>query len=1447
MALSRHPTIRNFQCPQYSDFKLTDGRSYDAKKVRDIIKANQKHTLGSALGFSVDINREVHQRVMDSLESALQKQFPTNSPRAPDSIEIEENVDTSNAMVKITPLFKTWTRNHELHAYLTSIVQAAANMPRSPHDFTVYSCTSQSSQKTAHMTHLSTNNLFTKTWAPAISCQVPDTMIGFHSQSAHIEEDRRHLYQPRQPLQSLIESLRVISKEPHETQYVEELQQSFESFQAVGRDEPYDQPTLDADVLLRRLQTNLSRCLKQVESFQEIIFSSFDHQGQHLVPHSRHFCPRLSPVFLLQQLNKNHWPNLPGTWRSCVTKYALSLTHLQRAQRMLDAVGNRLDLMREAANVGHSWDLKEFPESLLMEVESGLIIRDVQNEVAVAMRESDGNRVMQLNMGEGKSSVIVQVVAASLADGERIVRIIVAKPQSKQMRYMLVTKLGGLLNRRVFFLPFSRSKVMDQSKVDQIQAQLETCRRVGGVLLVQPEELLSFKLMGIEQFGSHKHASKVSNDSTTHVGRKLIDSQKYLDQHSRDIIDESDENFSVNFELVYTIGTQRPSEMSPDRWIVIQHVLGLIARVAPDISALQPEGIQLHPGRTGQFATLRFLREESGHMLLQTVARHIRDNGCYRLPMSHQSQVMRDSVFTYITQFDVDPGIIKRVEATKNGFFNDMTKNVILLLRGLFAHGILAFAFGQKRWRVNYGLTTRVPPTMLAVPYRAKDSPAPRAEFSHPDVVILLTCLSYYYGGLSDAQMDTVFEHLERSDQSSTVYGEWIAGSPSLDIAFHQLSGVNRKDRSQCLKHVYPALKHTKAVVDFYLAKVVFPKYCMEFPKKLSASGWDLAKARPQAVTGFSGTCDSKYVLPTDISHVNLPSQMHTSATVLNNPLRSENTVELLGPNLDGEALLKAVVNSNTPIQVILDVGALIVDLENDEVARRWLELTPLSEKEAVIFLNRDDEMLVMDRNGFTEPFLTSSFAANTDSCFIFLDEAHTRGIDLKLPGHYRAATTLGPKLTKDRLVQACMRMRKLGQGQSVVFFIPKEIQDKISAVTSRQISPNQVLDVLSWSISETWVDTRKSGPLWVMQGLRHQRQEAIWANKIKDRDTARISEGYLKDYFEEEGMGLEQRYAPVKNYTRKPTPKQLERLCSSGRAKQVELIQDKCEQLGVAAFASASLQEEQERELAPEIEQERQIEKPTTAEPERHVIYASIMRMVTCGELRIPGTHVIKAFDALRSNGIPPLAVVNGFGQNLLVTVDFNRTVQLVQSSSPDAFHRPVQWVLTFKNPPASQFMVILSPFEANALLPEIEKSPYVLLHLYLPRADLSLPSLQHLNLHTIPAPPPGWEAPRDLVLQLNLFAGQLYFDNFDDYKATCAYLGLSYTPNQGDSAAALDGFVGQTQYPGCSFTRSPTSFLQFIMANVRRDRQDISKTHVGRMLAGEILTEDDFPSLPQ
>lgn len=105
--------------------------------------------------------------------------------------------------------------------------------------------------------------------------------------------------------------------------------------------------------------------------------------------------------------------------------------------------------------------------------------------------------------------------------------------------------------------------------------------------------------------------------------------------------------------------------------------------------------------------------------------------------------------------------------------------------------------------------------------------------------------------------------------------------------------------------------------------------------------------------------------------------------------------------------------------QVVLDVGAQILELTNLEVAKTWLKMAPDEEwAQAIVYVSDADELCVVDRTGLVELLQISPFAKQLEACLVFLDEAHTRGIDLRLPQHYRAAVTLGAGLTKDKLVQ---------------------------------------------------------------------------------------------------------------------------------------------------------------------------------------------------------------------------------------------------------------------------------------------------------------------------------------------------------------------------------------------------------------------------------------------
>ncbi|KAF6789323.1 hypothetical protein CMUS01_16344, partial [Colletotrichum musicola] len=825
--------------------------------------------------------------------------------------------------------------------------------------------------------------------------------------------------------------------------------------------------------------------------------------------------PRVSPTLILQRINKENLKNTPMEWR----------------ERIADYGDDPAALENELRNPGHTnWTPLKYPDTLLLEVDSDMMVREVQESIAAKMRDppSGKNAVMQLNMGEGKSAVIVPIVAAALADGSALARVV----------------LGGLVGRRVF-------------------------------------------------------------------------------------------------------------------------------------------------------------------------------------------------------------------------------KNTLLLLRGLVALNILSFVFCQKQWKVDYGLDPdRKPATRLAVPCRAKDNPSACSEFSHPEVIITLTSLSYYYGSLTDDPLRLTFGHLLRTDQADMEYHVW------------------------CAEQVFPCFRYAKGTVDYFLAHIVFPKELKEFPHKLSASGWDIGEKKPRPTTGFSGTNDSRAFLPLTVDQLDDKGQQHTNALVLEYLLQDETSVVLMpkrktAGQTDAETLLEMVNRLEPPARVILDVGAQILELDNLGVARRWLEMTDDDREntQAVIFCDENDRLCVVDRRGRVESFQTYPFAGQTDVCLVFLDEAHTRGTDLKLPASYRAAVTLGAGLTKDRLVQACMRMRKLGKGQSVTFCVPDEIQQKIRSRSKETGGEIAVLDILVWAISETFTDLRRGIWLWANQGRRHQEHSILW-KEAQESGTTELDTAYAARFLEEEAQTLESRYKP-KPFVEVKTEE------NSGLTTRTspDPITERLLELEGLDQDSATFHEE--RELSPEMEQEREIQRPPPATPETHSLHPDLLRF--------------------------PL----GIGH---VT---------------DQFQRSVQWILTSASGAGViEMAVVISPFEAQQLLAEIKKSSFVSLHLYSPRPNMGFRPLDGLDLYTVPCRGASPRPALSLVTQLNLFAGQLYLKSMEEYRSTRRFLQLCDENENGEGGSKEQR---DSDAPGVC-DEALVQFLKVVMTKLRRDCESIDKTHVGRILDQGVLGPGDF-----
>lgn len=961
------------------------------------------------------------ERALRGFTGQLISEWPCLEPCPPTGYPECTYINVQRAMTAITMKWKVWYQNLEFRRYLQKIVSAMEDAEVCPTSI-------PNSQPSAYQPILQRQPAFV----------IADDIFGYNSKLSattpcpKLEETLARVAVEKSAhdhdLQEILDHFGAKSCSEYQRQYLADLQSSNLS---LNKQEPGYGLEKSFPDLRGLFQQHWIECRSHanklhksmVEDTSPRVLGSVLSEMQNIAHNSR-FWPRTAPSFFLGQLQKDRWTQLPDVWKQRVVEYGLAIAELQRAGRLLSC--NEADLVKELRNVGHEhWSPFANPEWLLMECESGLLIRQVQQDIAQLMMTPplDQNATMQLNMGEGKSSVIVPIVAAALGDGSQLVRVIVTKPQFKQMHQILVSKLAGMVGRQIYQLPISRDILprvlkLGPPAVRTIQQMVVECKRNGGVLLIQPEQLLSFQLMGLE----------CQINMRNEIAPQLVDVQAWLDHNSRDIIDESDEIFSVRFELVYTMGQPRPIEHSPARWKLMQQVLGLIKELACEIHSKSPQSVEIFnwQGEPGRFPRIRILDAFGKDQLLDLLTDRICYQGLDGFPITRQPEKRRTAIRRYISETSLSEEQVNAVE--QSPFWHESVINTLLMLRGLIAQGIIAFSLGQKRWRVNYGVDpNRDPKTKLAVPFRAKDDPAPRAEFSHPDVAIFLTCLSYYYSGLDSEELLRSFERLKKDDQAQPEYHLWKASAPTLPLEFSELIGINLQDRVQFNTEVFPHLRYSKGAIDYFLSKEVFAREMKEFPNKLSTSGWDLAKGKMHPTTGFSGTNDSRYILPLTMTQLDQAEQRHTNALVLRYLLQPENKVFPVPKHntpgadaSDGRTFLETVSSFAQQTRVILDVGAQVTDLTNRQVAEAWLEVTQRHSKaaEAVIFFDEGDVISVLDRSGHSEPFQTSHFAQQTDKCLVFLDEAHTRGTDLKLPQYYRAAVTLGAKLTKDRLLQ---------------------------------------------------------------------------------------------------------------------------------------------------------------------------------------------------------------------------------------------------------------------------------------------------------------------------------------------------------------------------------------------------------------------------------------------
>ncbi|CAO2650176.1 Nn.00g014680.m01.CDS01 [Neocucurbitaria sp. VM-36] len=1177
-----------------------------------------------------------------------------------------------------------------------------------------------------------------------------------------------------------------------------------------------------------------------IHAAETVLKSLFVHDPQAKWLQKVDLWPRMTIIDLLSELRSTSGTTFGDGSREALVAVGLAISKWQHLLRIQDAQKRHKKQQEqdELKNVGHTnWSPLNYPDWLLLEIDGDILLREEQVQVALATiaPESGENSVLQLLMGKGKTSCILPMVATVLANKVDLARIVVPRPLLLQSAQVMQAKLGGLVNREIMHVPFSRKTPTNQALMRLHRQLHERVKDNSGIILALPEHVLSFKLSGMQQL-----CDDHLDDAST-----MIRTQNWLDKNARDVLDECDVSFAIRTQLIYPSGSQMTVDGHPSRWQVTEILLHHVKDFLPTIQSRYRRSIEIVERGTDSFPLVYFLRKDAEDYLILLLVRLICAGQAHSiLPCAELPEVVRQDVKDYISRPTLRNVVTRRVIE----YFWDKEKllKTVTLLRGLFVHRILISSL-KKRWNVQYGLHGMRAP--IAVPYLAKGVPSPTAEWGHPDVAIVLTCLSFYYQGLTISQFKQAFEQLVRSDEPSVEYEKWIL---NVDIphGLDEFTALNVDDNWQ-LTEIHRFVRYNATLINFYLNNFVFPKYAKTFSLKLQASGWNLfpsisAHAKGCRVSGFSGTNDSRHQLPMLIKQADLPHLAHTNAEVPFYLLavRNQGYVRMVHPTGSRWNEIDLLENLSAPsrrppqelryygkVRILIDAGAQILEHSNRDFAAAWLERD--YDAAAAVYFDDDHRAWVLYRNSNKRtPLLASPFADSLDRCLVYLDESHCRGTDLKLPADAKAALTLGPHLTKDALVQAAMRLRLLGQTQSVIFYSPPEVHQGILDRLKKDESfrPDSAA-VLQWVIGQTCDAIEQQDPSYFAQTMHYLKQEQAqldYPGYLQDR-TSR--DAFLAAVRVKETMSLKKLYEPKMQRSAVNTIMWNQRLLPFADALQLRKkhFQDRGSAVHASILEEVEIEQEREaeREVENEVEDVRETQRPprfsacsirSLHEDIKH--FATNGRLVAGSDAYKPMFSVIKGTALGAKHGISM-----SMNSNLWVSKQFTRTVETYESN--DNYLRPCHWVVWSS---ISQKALVISPEEANELIPILRSTPLheedvdgsVHLIVYSAPVTRRMLHFNRLDYYAVPRLPANFKVPIWLRVELGILSGRLHLE-WDEYYDLLGYLGLSQD-------LSLDP---QKQ----AFAQKPLTFLHEWIA-LRRKGQDFEHTPMGFVTTGKPLT---------
>lgn len=385
------------------------------------------------------------------------------------------------------------------------------------------------------------------------------------------------------------------------------------------------------------------------------------------------------------------------------------------------------------------------------------------------------------------------------------------------------------------------------------------------------------------------------------------------------------------------------------------------------------------------------------------------------------------------------------------------------------------YGFGRniKNYEKNY---------MLAIPYKAVNDPVDKSEYTDTELTICLTILTYYYSGLRNIDLIKILEFISSSIKKykhpqimNILYKNLKIILEKYDFTFNNIITDKREDFISSLNK----LNFDYELIEFYLKHIILPTYIELTHKQLNCSFVDVITSQfAKHKIAFSGTVNILLPQLTNYDHEfkDIIDSDKANGSIISaiTGFINKNKLTYIDKNTDLNHFFDIITKNK--YNVIVDVGAFFKNYTAFNFISQLAKY--IDDKRKYIFIDENDKKLVYD-NDTKEVYKLPEIIYSTDEIFIYYDNKHTVGIDIKQPYYLNVAVTISWNDTLTKVGQGIYRARNTNYGHHIDFLID-------TTININNIPLNNTVDLLKFLKHNEQLNTYKSYNSYLLQNIKY-------------------------------------------------------------------------------------------------------------------------------------------------------------------------------------------------------------------------------------------------------------------------------------------------------------------------------------------------------------------------